>query len=330
VAQNDEQMEIRLGERTLRYTWRRSPRSKRISLTVNLHGVLLLTPAAVPSADATAFLHKNADWLFARLAEAAEIRAAAAVASPPTPAPLAQRPTQINHKGRTIAFSWRSAARAKCVRISVGPAGVELAVPPRVDPAYALAFLREKADWIVQQLDKQTRAKPDLQLAPDKVQYHGQLLRLVLNKTDTTRPPHAVVDFASSTFVLTLPRSAAPQRAAEHALQLLAHDAMIERVRQRSAEMQLHPKRISLRDQRSRWGSCSRRGNIALNWRLIQAPPAVLDYVVVHELAHLREFNHSPAFWVLVARYCPDYKAQKAWLKRFGARLHMPVTLTGA
>jgi predicted metal-dependent hydrolase len=73
--------------------------------------------------------------------------------------------------------------------------------------------------------------------------------------------------------------------------------------------------RVSIRNQRSRWGSCSRSGHICLNWRLITMPPSVRDYVLIHELMHLKRFDHSPRFWKLVAAACPDYRAQRAWLR---------------
>jgi predicted metal-dependent hydrolase len=79
--------------------------------------------------------------------------------------------------------------------------------------------------------------------------------------------------------------------------------------------------RISIRGQRTRWGSCSPRGTLSFNWRLALAPPSVLDYVVVHELCHLREANHSPRFWALVAERRPDWRAERDWLRRHGEEL---------
>ena len=76
--------------------------------------------------------------------------------------------------------------------------------------------------------------------------------------------------------------------------------------------------RISLRDQRSRWGSCSTTGTLSFNWRLVLAPHDVLDYVVVHEICHLLEMNHGPAFWALVARRRPGYLEAKEWLDEHG------------
>lgn len=91
-----------------------------------------------------------------------------------------------------------------------------------------------------------------------------------------------------------------------------------ERIDTYSPQMGVFPKRLRVGDQRTRWGSCSARGTISLNWRLIMAPPEVLDYIVVHELAHLREMNHSSRFWSVVEQHCPDYRVQEAWLKQYG------------
>ena len=79
--------------------------------------------------------------------------------------------------------------------------------------------------------------------------------------------------------------------------------------------------RITIRDQKTRWGSCSARGTLSFNWRLMLAPPAVLDYVVVHELCHLTHMDHSPAFWQAVEAVCPDYRTHRKWLKDHGHEL---------
>jgi predicted metal-dependent hydrolase len=79
--------------------------------------------------------------------------------------------------------------------------------------------------------------------------------------------------------------------------------------------------RISIRNQRSRWGSCGRDGHICLNWRLILMPCAVSEYVLIHELMHLRRMDHSPGYWRLVADACPDYRAARDWLRRHGSAL---------
>ena len=93
------------------------------------------------------------------------------------------------------------------------------------------------------------------------------------------------------------------------------------RLRELAVQLGLPISRVSIRNQRARWGSCGRDGHICLNWRLVLMPPPVRDYVLVHELMHLRRMDHSPAFWRLVAAACPDYLAARAWLRRHGASL---------
>ena len=75
--------------------------------------------------------------------------------------------------------------------------------------------------------------------------------------------------------------------------------------------------RVSVRNQRWRWGSCSRNGHLCLNWRLVKMPDSVRDYVMIHELMHLKRMDHSPKFWKLVAAACPDFKASRAWLRSY-------------
>lgn len=88
-----------------------------------------------------------------------------------------------------------------------------------------------------------------------------------------------------------------------------------------AAVHQFPVRRVTVRNQRSRWGSCSRRGTVSLNWRLIQAPDSVRDYIILHELAHLREMNHSKRFWREVARLCPEFETAERWLKQHAGLL---------
>ena len=81
--------------------------------------------------------------------------------------------------------------------------------------------------------------------------------------------------------------------------------------------------KITLRDTRSRWGSCTTAGNLMYSWRLVMAPRSVLQYVAAHEVAHLKEMNHSPAYWKVVAGLMPDYAKHRAWLRQHGAGLHL-------
>lgn len=108
------------------------------------------------------------------------------------------------------------------------------------------------------------------------------------------------------------------QARAQAALLRLAQSELPERVQHLSATHGIAVSAISVRAQRTRWGSCSPRGEISLNWRLVQVPDRVRDYVILHELAHRRHLNHSPRFWEEVERLCPDYEAAETWLRETG------------
>jgi predicted metal-dependent hydrolase len=101
----------------------------------------------------------------------------------------------------------------------------------------------------------------------------------------------------------------------------LAKSALIDEVHALSLKMGLRPSAVSVRGQKTRWGSCSSRGELSLNWKLMAVPPSVREYVLVHELAHLRHMNHSPKFWALVAEHYPNFKNAKRWLREHEAEL---------
>jgi predicted metal-dependent hydrolase len=121
-----------------------------------------------------------------------------------------------------------------------------------------------------------------------------------------------------------LPRQAPVSDERRQQQRLLRERAVGElppRLRELAERHGLGVSRISVRNQRSRWGSCGRDGHICLNWRLVLMPSWVSDYVLVHELMHLRRMDHSPAYWRLVAAACPDYRAARIWLRTHGSGL---------
>jgi predicted metal-dependent hydrolase len=101
----------------------------------------------------------------------------------------------------------------------------------------------------------------------------------------------------------------------------LARMLVTEVAEREAARLEVEYERIAIRDQRTRWGSCSSRGTLSFNWRLVLAPVEILEYVVVHELCHLREPNHSPRFWALLAAVRPGFRGEKDWLSRHGWEL---------
>jgi predicted metal-dependent hydrolase len=101
----------------------------------------------------------------------------------------------------------------------------------------------------------------------------------------------------------------------------MAADAIDDCIDIRAEELGLYPAKVLISKMRTTWGTCTSKGRISIAWRLIMAPPEVMDYVVVHELAHLKFLNHSKDFWALVQKYCPDFKMHKKWLKQHGASI---------
>jgi hypothetical protein len=107
----------------------------------------------------------------------------------------------------------------------------------------------------------------------------------------------------------------------ERDLRALAKQRLVPRLYALAAQQQLTVTRVTIRNQRSRWGSCSRAGAIALNFRLVQMPPDIRDYVLIHELMHLKQQNHGRRFWALVEQACPSFRDAERWLRREGRRL---------
>lgn len=117
----------------------------------------------------------------------------------------------------------------------------------------------------------------------------------------------------------------APHAALREFLIDRARETFTERAAHWAPRIGVRYSRLTIRDQRTVWGSCTKAGHLSFNWRIIMAPPAALDYLVIHELSHLREMNHSKRFWSIVAEHCPDWKAQRGWLRDHSRRLKAAV-----
>lgn len=188
-----------------------------------------------------------------------------------------------------------------------------LTLPPGVPIAHARAFLTDHEDWLRRQIAARGTVRVPVGIGT------------VLTVSDATLTVTAVDSgrIARLDGALLVPGRAervAPRVAAW--LREEARRACLAGVERHATRLGLRPGRISLRDPRSRWGSCTATGDLMFSWRLILAPAAVLDYVVAHEVAHLVELNHSPRFWAVVARLCPQFEAPRDWLRQNGAGLH--------
>jgi predicted metal-dependent hydrolase len=234
----------------------------------------------------------------------------------------------ITLSGKTLHYSIRYSKRAKFVSLSVGArSGVVAIIPHRlmgVDiPIESL--LQAKARWIFRKLDHISKRNTDYSgpsfTHGERLPFVGRELFLVVHRVDQKE---AQVQLVASDMVLSLPHETNDRHIKELVVgwyKWMAKSLIPERVEELNRPLQLQFHSISVRDQSSRWGSCSRKGTLSFNWRLILLPSKVMDYLIIHELAHLQEMNHSKRFWDLVGKLCPAYMESEMWLKMNGARL---------
>ena len=202
-------------------------------------------------------------------------------------------------------------ARRYVLRV-ISESEVQVTVPRGGGRAAALEFAQRQVAWIRRQLARR-RAEPR---PPTQWRLGSQILfRGDLAVVSALAAPVGPgIQFADQQIPLAVTDGDLRAPLVLH-LRRVAVRELPQRVREWAVRLQLTVGSVSVRNQRSRWGSCSRRGRICLNWRLIQMPEFVRDYVILHELAHLREMNHSRRFWKTVAEFCPGWEAARAWLK---------------
>jgi len=238
--------------------------------------------------------------------------------------------------GEAVEYTLRYSRRARRGRIVVTPAGVELVVPYGGDARKLHGFVESKGAWIREkQRALQARAHDLPELLPDGLRDGGRILlggRHERMAVITGPGRHASVERAGAELCIHL-NPAGSAEADQNAVcsQVLSRwlrqhaRECVEHAVARYARPGMQPREIRIKDQRSRWGSCGVTGIINLNWRLACTPPEVLDYVVVHELCHLREPNHSQRFWSLVRQVMPTYEPHKQWLRAHDALLDQPL-----
>lgn len=208
----------------------------------------------------------------------------------------------------------RRSARAKrlSLRMSQLDGRVTLTLPNKVPESQGMAFLREKETWLRSHLSKR-----DVDVAValgTQIPVEGEMLRI---------EPGSGRSVQRSDGALRVPGP--EDRVAARVkgwLRTLARDRLAEACDEYAQRLGRPYDRLTLRDTRSRWGSCTHDGGLMFSWRLILADREILDYVAAHEVAHLAEMNHSPAFWAQVERIYGDWKPARTWLRENGAALH--------
>lgn len=228
---------------------------------------------------------------------------------------------EIEHAGARFPVRLKRSGRARRIslRVSQATGEIVLTMPERTALDRAMLFARGQGGWIAARMARM----------PGRVPFaDGAVLPL-------RGEPHRIVHWSRVRARAHVARAAdgAPVIAASgepefldkrvrEFLQREARADLVAAVARYTQALGLPARRITLRDTRSRWGSCSSRGDLSFSWRLILAPPFVLDYLAAHECAHLAEMNHSARYWRLLRRICPHTDEAEAWLKANGAGLH--------
>ncbi len=239
------------------------------------------------------------DW-FGQLAPAPGVHK-----SPPAPAAAAP--------GGVV---FRRSERARSYRLSLGRDGVAVAtVPARGSLREAERFVERNRDWLERARERHRRRPrvAEVWTLGTRLLWRGEFAE-IRRATDGERPSVCL-----GADVFRVPRLEGDLRPVLEARFL--RQAKIElpaRTWELAAHARMNVTQVSVRDQRSRWGSCTAAGVISLNWRLILTPESVRDYIIQHELMHLREMNHSARFWACVEEVCPGWREAEAWIKRNG------------
>lgn len=225
---------------------------------------------------------------------------------------------QIELQGRQVGFEVRRSRRRRSIGLLIDERGLRVAAPPSASTLAIENLLQEHAAWVLRKLDEwQSRQHPTLSgKAGEQIACRGVWLTLVCD--DSADRPQRIGDR-----LLVGPsalKAEAVRRRVTVWLKAEATALFSQRCAVFSARLGLPAPQVRLSSARTRWGSCSRNGRISMNWRLIQAPLEWIDYVAAHEVAHLRQMNHSPAFWRVVDELIGDHRPLRAALRRDAGR----------
>jgi len=226
---------------------------------------------------------------------------------------------EIELLGNAVEYDVRRSGEASEPRIDVDIHGVTVVLPDDVDTS-AETLLKENAAWVV---DKQRNYETYREQVPDRAFEAGEEFPFLGEDRVLVVEPCQQHDVGEERIRLrqsTVEQSSVKQ-VLENVYRRQAREHFTERLEHYADRMGVEYEKLELRNQRTRWGSCSTSGTISLNWRVIMAPPEVVDYLVVHELAHLVEQHHGDSFWQLVGEYIPEYREHARWLEENSAAL---------
>lgn len=213
----------------------------------------------------------------------------------------------------------RANARRMTLRVSQATGEITLTLPERVDFAAGRTFADNHGGWIAARLARRPLAVP---FEPGQTIPLRGLPHRIVHWSKARGLTQATADKDGAPIIAVAGEAAHVPRRVKDFLRRLALEDLEKAVRRHTANLGIPARKITIRDTTSRWGSCSSQGHLNFSWRLILAPAFVLDYLAAHEVAHLKEMNHSHRFWALTHKLCPRTEEAEVWLKRHGASLH--------
>jgi predicted metal-dependent hydrolase len=226
-----------------------------------------------------------------------------------------------------VPYRIRRSDRARRARIQVSAEGVEVVVPRRLSMSEVEPFVEEKRPWIERTLrrmrDAEAEHSPPLLEDGGEVPFLGERLSLAVHVEPARTRPHVARRGHRLHVKVADPSRGALREALERWYRRHAHEEVALRLDAAAARAGTPYTTLQIRGQRTRWASCSSTGAMSFNWRLLLAPPEILDYVIEHEVVHLTVHDHSERFWSELKKRVPDYKAQEKWLKRHGQSLRL-------
>jgi predicted metal-dependent hydrolase len=204
---------------------------------------------------------------------------------------------------------------------------VKVSSPLRVSQDYINQLLQEKSSWIQKKLNeleiRSTNTNcPKIYENGEKFLYFGKLFELKIHTSSINKKTNVRIE--NKYIVIDVPFNFNSEKIKDNLKKWYIKQfkqIIAERINHYSHMIGVFPNNVTIREQKTRWGSCSNKGNINLNWKLIMASLEILDYVVVHELCHMKVMNHSKEFWKVVEVYSPHYKSYREWLKHNGDML---------
>ena len=227
--------------------------------------------------------------------------------------------------GNCVNYAVIVSKAARQSRLRVGPGGVEVIQPVGVGEEEASTFLRRNESWVLAQVERVSSLRALRRPAPrqpGEILYRGEST-LVRVEIAETKALGNLVRWSEGEIIVRrgLATRTSAARGLENWLRQQARSAIVDCLPELTERIRQRPGRVYVMDQRTKWGSCSSRGNLSFNWRLILAPEFVRRYLVTHEVVHLAVPDHSPKFWLTLQSLCPEMERAKQWLSRYHAQL---------